>query len=162
MKIPKALKRIGIFFAVILAVNLIFYLFSVIMSVYSYNHTAVPDDLTAEQILEKYFEYWDKGNLYGVALVRDDPLPGKLDSFSGYYFADNIVLDKYRYVGVPTSFVERNGYYEGKVFFAEYSKSFEEGWTGVSSGYNAMEFVMCRKDKDSPWRLCAVGGLYAD
>ena len=162
MNIPKALKRIGLFIAVILALYLICELFCVIMSVNNYNNTDMPDDLTAEQTLEKYFEYWDRGNLYGIALIRDDPLPGKLDSFSWYYFADNIVLDNYRYIGVPASFTERSGYYEGKVFFAEYSKSFDDGWTGVSSGYNDMEFVMCRKDEDSPWRLCAVGGLYAD
>lgn len=164
MKIPKALKRIGIFAAVILAVNLIWELFSVIMSVYNYNNTAVPDDLTAEQTLEKYFEYWDNGNLYGEAVLWEGvlELPDKYNSFGSGDFIDSIKLREYEYIGVSTSIKERRGYYDVKVFRAEYSKTFDDGWQGLSAGINIMEYVLYQKDENSPWRLCAVGCQYVD
>ena len=132
------------------------------MSVYNYNHTAVPDDLTAEQVLEKYFEYWDNGNLYGVAILWDGEIemPDKNNSFSSDNFMDSIKLREYEYIGTSTTIKERRGYYDVKVFRAEYSKTFDEGWQGLSAGTNIMEFVMYQKDENSPWRLCAVGAQY--
>ena len=158
MKIPKALKRIGIFFAVILALSLICELFSVIMSVYNYNNTAVPDDLTAEQVLEKYFEYWDNGNRYGVALVWDDTLPDKYNSFGSDNFMDGIKLREYEYIGTYKT-MDKQGY-DTKVFRTEYSKTFDDGWQGMTAGMNYAEYVLYRKDENSPWRLCATGCCY--
>lgn len=118
--------------------------------------------LNAEETLIKYFEYWDAGDLYGQALIRDEEPPREYKSFDFWQFCDDIRLTDIRYIGTPTSFVKNNDYYDGKVYMVHYSKTIEEGRTGMSKGENCMEFVMCRKDEDSPWRLCAVGGLYVD
>lgn len=148
---------VRIFIGIILAV-IIWVLFCLLMSVRCYFFTDVPDDLTAEQTLEKYFEYWDNGNLYGAAILWEDTLPDKYNSFGSGSFMDSIKLHEYEYIGTYKT-MDKQGY-DTKVFRTEYSKTFDDGWQGMTAGMNYAEYVLYRKDENSPWRLCATGCCY--
>ncbi len=43
--------------------------------------------LNAEETLIKYFEYWDEGNLYGQALIRDEEPPREYKNLSSQAYA---------------------------------------------------------------------------
>lgn len=124
----------------------------VAMNVICFSTTCVKDGLTAEETLEEYFRFYDSGNLYGMALIREEKPPGIFSSFDIWYFLDDIELTEYRYIGVPDAFMEEGGYSEGMVFMT----SFSEGYGNYTNMY---EYVLCKR-KNACWRLAAVGGLY--
>lgn len=132
---------------------LLILLFWVAMNIICFCTTSVNGGLSAEETLEEYFRFYDSGNLYGMALIREEEPPGILSSFDIWYFLDDIRLSEYRFVGEPVTFMNVNGYSEGMVFMTRFS----DGYGNYTQMY---EYVMCKMEKDSDWRLAAVGGLY--
>lgn len=140
-----------------------------------YSKTKVPDGLSAQETVEKYFDYWDSGNLKGLNLIKTDLCAeefiekdgalvgsGKREQLKWYecYSAenllDNIKITKIEAVNETLNNKTDYNYYEQQVFNVHYSKTIDEGVQGKVSGDNFTFIMVCRETKDSPWRVGAI------
>lgn len=166
----KCKRRLFSFLVIIFVVALSFMFWLSLSLIYS--RTTIPDNLSSEETVQLFFEYWDSGNLKGKNLLQTDYCASEYviingawvsngkrkeikwnDSFSFQSFIDNIkITDIYKCEAKP-DWARVYSFAECEVYAVTYYKSIDEGWQGLSAGRNFTFVCVCKENENSPWRI---------